>query len=86
MKIHKTGKRHSLNGTSAELHRLADRLAVTLFEMDAHDAKLAAIRAERGDTRGAGEHYVDFGLDEVDGLEDQSPADPDQLVKLVGSR
>jgi hypothetical protein len=86
MKIHKTGVRHSLNGTSAELHALANRLNALLSEMDAHDAELAAIRVQRGDARGAGEHFVDFGLEEIDGLVEHPHPGPGDLAKLVHAK
>jgi len=68
MKIHKAGPRYSLNGTKAELRALAEALQEQLRAMDDHEANLASSRGANASP--LGEHYIDFGLHVVEGVEE----------------
>ena len=70
MRIHvHPGGRYSLNGTANELRAVSERLIATIAQMDEHEERLADVRAERQDMRGPGGHFVDFHLDEIDGVD-----------------
>lgn len=75
MKVHRhrfaSFDRFSLNGTKEELRALRDRLDEILGQMDGHDTALAEARAQSPNAdRGTGGHFVDFHLDEIDGIDD----------------